>query len=44
MENLFGVGLRSPHYAHLESKPPTAVGWFEIISENYFRTHGRPRK
>lgn len=44
MENLFGVGLRSPHYGHLESRPTTAVGWFEIISENYFRTHGRPRK
>jgi uncharacterized protein (UPF0276 family) len=41
--NIFGVGLRSPHYPHLEKKPQTKVGWFEIITENYFRTHGRPR-
>lgn len=41
---LFGVGLRSPHYSYLESKPKTSVGWFEVISENYFRTRGRPRK
>lgn len=42
--NIFGLGLRSPHYGHLEGKPATAAGWFEIISENYFRTRGRPRK
>lgn len=35
--------LRSPHYPYLEKKPVTKVGWFEIISENYFRTRGRPR-
>ena len=29
-----GLGLRSPHYAHiLENKPK--VSWFEAISENY---------
>ena len=41
--NIFGLGLRSPHYSFLEERPATSVGWFEIISENYFRTNGRPR-
>ena len=44
LTNIFGLGLRSPHYSYLETRPQTQVGWFEIISENYFRTHGRPRK
>jgi uncharacterized protein (UPF0276 family) len=36
-----GLGLRSVHYAHiLERWPP--VDWFEIISENYMHTEGRP--
>ncbi len=36
-----GVGLRSAHYGYvLEHKPP--VDWFEIISENFLGTHGRP--
>lgn len=43
MENIFGVGLRSPHYFRLENNQQTQVGWFEIIAENYFRTRGRPR-
>lgn len=38
----FGVGLRSVHYAHiLRHSPP--VDWFEIISENYLDSRGRPR-
>lgn len=38
----FGVGLRTPHYAHiLEHRPD--VDWFEIISENYLDSQGRPR-
>lgn len=44
LTNIFGVGLRSPHYSYLEAKPLTSVGWFEVITENYFRTRGRPRK
>ena len=37
----FGVGLRRCHYAHiLEQKPE--VAWFEIVSENYMQTAGRP--
>jgi len=36
-----GLGLRTVHYAHvLEQRP--AVDWFEIISENYMETSGRP--
>ena len=36
-----GLGLRTAHYgAILETKP--AVDWFEILSENYMRTQGRP--
>ena len=36
-----GLGLRTVHYAHiLEKWPP--VAWFEIISENYMHTAGRP--
>jgi hypothetical protein len=42
--NLFGLGLRAPHYQFLITKPKTTVGWFEIISENFFKTKGRPRK
>lgn len=37
----FGVGLRTPHYEHVLSERP-AVDWFEIISENYVDSEGRP--
>jgi uncharacterized protein (UPF0276 family) len=36
-----GLGLRTVHYpAIFGQRPP--VGWFEIISENYMQTAGRP--
>ena len=36
-----GLGLRTAHYAHvLEHRPD--VGWFEILSENYLQTAGKP--
>jgi uncharacterized protein (UPF0276 family) len=36
-----GLGLRTVHYAHiLEARPP--VDWFEILSDNYMQTAGRP--
>ncbi len=36
-----GIGLRTPHYAHiLESSP--SVDWFEALTENYLDTGGRP--
>jgi uncharacterized protein (UPF0276 family) len=37
-----GVGLRTAHYAHVLEQTPD-VGWFEIVSENYMQTAGRPR-
>ncbi len=42
-ENLgLGVGLRSVHFDHiLKHNPP--VDWFEVISENYMDSQGRPR-
>ncbi len=36
-----GVGLRSRHVAHILEHGPE-VGFFEIISENFMRTRGRP--
>ena len=36
-----GLGLRTVHYSHiLEHLPP--IEWFEIISENYMQTAGKP--
>jgi uncharacterized protein (UPF0276 family) len=37
-----GVGLRSPHVAHVLGSRP-AMDWFEIISENYFADGGVQR-
>ncbi|WP_437205210.1 MNIO family bufferin maturase [Planctomicrobium sp. SH664] len=38
----FGIGLRTRHYQHiLRQQPP--VDWFEVISENYMFSQGRPR-
>jgi len=36
-----GLGLRTVHYGHILEHWP-AVDWFEIISENYMQTQGRP--
>jgi uncharacterized protein (UPF0276 family) len=36
-----GLGLRTTHYAHILAERP-AVDWFEILSENYMQTRGRP--
>ncbi len=38
-----GLGLRTVHYNHILEHNP-AVDWFEILSENYMETEGRPRK
>jgi uncharacterized protein (UPF0276 family) len=36
-----GLGLRTVHYGHiLEERPP--VDWFEILSENFMQTEGKP--
>ena len=37
-----GVGLRTAHYGHILEHSPD-VAWFEIVSENYMQTAGRPR-
>src|SRR5438128_944076 len=37
-----GIGLRTTHFAHVLSQQP-AVDWFEIISENFMDSGGRPR-
>lgn len=36
-----GLGLRTAHYAHILEYEP-AVDWFEVLSENYMQTAGRP--
>ena len=36
-----GLGLRTVHYAHILEHQPD-VAWFEILSENYMQTKGRP--
>jgi uncharacterized protein len=37
----FGVGLRTVHFPHILKNSPR-VDWFEILSENYLDTGGRP--
>ncbi len=37
-----GVGLRSVHFPYLLGQRP-AVDWFEVISENFMDSGGRPR-
>ena len=37
-----GLGLRSVHYQHILDNTPN-VDWFEVISENYMDSGGRPR-
>ena len=36
-----GVGLRTVHFGHILSQHPP-VDWFEVLSENFMRTGGRP--
>ena len=36
-----GLGLRTVHYAHVVEAQPE-VDWFEILSDNYMHTAGRP--
>lgn len=38
-----GVGLRVPHFAEVLERP-VHVDWFEIISENFMATEGRPMR
>lgn len=36
-----GIGLRTVHFGHILSKLPK-IDWFEILSENFMETGGRP--
>jgi len=36
-----GVGLRTAHYTHILEQSPE-VAWFEVLSDNYLHTRGRP--
>ena len=36
-----GIGLRTVHFPHILSERP-AVDWFEVLSENFMDTGGRP--
>jgi uncharacterized protein len=36
-----GVGLRTVHFSHILAKHPP-VDWFEVLSENFLDTGGRP--
>jgi len=36
-----GVGLRTAHFGHILNKKPK-VDWFEIVTENFLDTGGRP--
>lgn len=38
-----GLGLRSQHFTHIIEQMPK-VAWFEIISENFMDSGGRPRQ
>src|SRR5438270_2968830 len=37
-----GVGLRTVHFGHILERRPK-VDWFEVISENFMDSRGRPR-
>jgi uncharacterized protein (UPF0276 family) len=37
----FGIGLRSVHFDYILENNP-AIDWFEVLSENYLDTGGRP--
>lgn len=39
----FGLGLRAPHLSYIFDHKP-AIDWFEIISENYMDTDGKPKR
>ncbi|WCN09315.1 DUF692 domain-containing protein [Marinomonas mediterranea] len=42
IDDQLGLGLRSTHFSHILNENPN-VSWFEIISENFMDSGGRPR-
>src|SRR5690242_19829528 len=42
LENLgVGIGLRTVHYLEILERWP-AIDWFEVLSDNFMHTRGRP--
>ncbi len=39
----YGLGFRPAHFSHIKEHNPD-VDWFEIITENYMDTGGKPRR
>lgn len=37
-----GLGLRPDHYSHLQNNKPQTAKWFEVISENFMDSEGKP--
>src|SRR5215475_1033237 len=37
----FGIGLRTVHFPHILENHPK-IDWFELLSENFMDTGGRP--
>ncbi len=45
MTNLnFGVGYRVPHYQYIQDYQPENISFFEVITENFVFSQGRPRQ
>lgn len=42
MSRIVGAGLRHNHFPVIENLDTTNIEWFEIISENFMYTRGRP--
>jgi len=42
MSSPVGVGLRPTHYSYLLEQRESLPNWFEVVSENYLSTEGRP--
>ncbi len=40
----YGLGLRAKHYPYILEHLPKEVQWFEIITENFIETDGRPKR
>lgn len=38
----YGLGLRTKHYSYILEQRPSAIDWFEILTENYLVEGGRP--
>jgi uncharacterized protein (UPF0276 family) len=39
----YGLGFRPTHFSYIKEHKPD-IDWFEVISENYMDTGGKPRR